>query len=106
MVASDIASGAIFRKVTKGQTLIDNALAASSVPRLLKKVVRSAEILTDRGSRHSLRGGPLYKRRPSRSILGQTNHRSLDTLRDYIRTATVFLDNSAEFLDLEEETSE
>ena len=38
---------------------------------------------------------------PDRTIIRQTGHKRTETLDTYVRTATVFVDNSADYLDLD-----
>ena len=104
MVAAKINTGAVFRKVTRGQTITDTPLVGDSIARLLKKMATNAGIPTTNISGHSLRAGhcttAAQNGAPDRYIMDQTGHTSLDTLNGYIRPATVFLNNSADYLDL------
>ena len=104
LVAAEISDGPVFRKVTKDQTITTNGLAAPSIAYILKKMATAAGLPADRISGHSLRAGhattAAKNGAPDRVIMNQTGHKSVDTLNGYIRPATVFTDNSAEYLDL------
>jgi hypothetical protein len=61
----------------------------------------------DRLAGRSLRAGhattAAQNRAPDRTIIRKTSHRRLETLDGYMRPATVFIDNSARFLGLDDQ---
>jgi integrase len=58
---------------------------------VVKKLIAKAGIPGDYAG-HSLRAGAGV---PERAIMAQTGHRSLATLRKYIREGSLFLENAA-----------
>jgi site-specific recombinase XerD len=110
LTAAGITDGPIFRRVTRYQTVGASALSGASVARIVKRAARDAGIPPDRLAGHSLRAGhattAAQNRAPDRTIMRRTGHRRLETLDGYIRPATVFIDNSARFLGLDEDAQQ
>jgi site-specific recombinase XerD len=104
--AAAITSGAVFRKVTRYQTVTTAALTPAAVALIVKRTATAAGIPAQRLAGHSLRAGhattAASNGAPDRVIMRQTGHKSVDTLEGYIRPAMVLADNSARYLDLGE----
>jgi site-specific recombinase XerD len=107
LTAADITEGPIFRRVTRYQTVGTKALTGAAVAQIIKRTARAAGIPADRLAGHSLRAGhatvAAENDAPDRTIMRQTGHKRTETLDIYIRPATVFKDNSASYLGLDEE---
>ena len=105
LAAASITEGPIFRRVSRYQTLGARALAPATVATIVKRCAAAAGIPPDRLSGHSLRAGhattAARNGAPDRTIMRQTGHKRTETLDTYVRTATVFVDNSADYLDLD-----
>ena len=73
--------------------------------KIVERCAAAAGIPPDRLSGHSLRAGhattAARNGAPDRTIMRQTGHKRTETLDTYVRTATVFVDNSADYLDLD-----
>ena len=104
LAAASITEGPIFRRVSRYQTLGARALAPATVATIVKRCAAAAGIPPDRLSGHSLRAGhattAARNGAPDRTIMRQTGHKRTETLDSYVRPATVFVDNSADYLDL------
>lgn len=74
------------------------------VAQFIKRTTCAAGIPADRLAGHSLRAGhttaAAQNGAPDRTIMRQTGHKRTETLDGYIRPATVFKDNSATYLGL------
>lgn len=110
LTAAHITQGPLFRRVTRYQTLGTNALTGAAVAQIIKRTARAAGIPADRLAGHSLRAGhattAAQHGAPDRTIMRQTGHKRTETLDGYIRPATVFKDNSATYLGLDQDPSE
>ena len=73
--------------------------------KIVERCAAAAGIPPDRLSGHSLRAGhattAARNGAPDRTIMRQTGLKRTETLDTYVRTATVFVDNSADYLDLD-----
>ena len=107
--AAEISDGPVFRRVTRYQTPGARALSADAVAKIVKRTAAAAGIPPDRLSGHSLRAGHATTAAgngaPDRTIMRQTGHKRTETLDQYVRPATMFLDNSAEYLDLDSDST-
>lgn len=96
-----IAEGPLFRAIC-GTTVRANRLSDKAVARLVKRAVAATGQNPNAFSGHSLRAGfatsAARAGRSERSIMRQTGHRSVETLRSYIREGEIFTDNAAEGL--------
>ena len=110
LTAAEISTGPVFRRVTRWDTVGELPLAGGSIAKILKRLAVRADIPPDRIAGHSLRAGhattAAENGAPDRSIMNQTGHKSVDTLNGYVRPATVFIDNSATYLDLDADVDE
>ncbi len=104
LTVAGITEGPIFRRVTRYQTIGTKALSPGSVALIIKKRAQAASLPVDRLSGHSLRAGHATTAAKNgatdRTIMRQTGHKRTETLDGYVRPATLFLDNSADYLDL------
>jgi site-specific recombinase XerD len=85
-------SGPLFRPINRhGQRLTDRSVAL-----IVKRRAGQAGLETASLAGHSLRSGLAAAAGVSeRAIMAQTGHRSLSTLRKYIRSGPLFLENAA-----------
>jgi hypothetical protein len=91
------ADGPLFRAVDRHGRIHPTRLTAQSVALVVKKLIANAGIPADYAG-HSLRAGLATAAAagvPERAIMAQTGHRSLATLRKYIREGSLFLENAA-----------
>ena len=95
---SNINSGPLFRRFTKGSVLSKNRLSDQTVSILIKKYLRIAGVDSKDYSGHSLRSGFATTAAESgaeeRSIMNMTGHKSTEMVRRYIREANLFKNNA------------
>ncbi len=95
---SNINSGPIFRRFTKGANLSVNRLTDQTVVLLIKKYLKLAGIENANYSGHSLRSGFATVAADSgadeRSIMAMTGHKTTQMVRRYIREANIFKNNA------------
>jgi site-specific recombinase XerD len=95
---SNINSGPLFRRFTKGSKLTDNRLTDQTVALLIKKYLNLAGIDNKNYSGHSLRSGFATTAAESgaeeRSIMAMTGHKSTEMVRRYIKEANLFKNNA------------
>ena len=95
---SNIESGPLFRRFSKGSKLTDNRLTDQTVALLLKKYLKLAGIESKNYSGHSLRSGFATSAAESgaeeRSIMAMTGHKSTEMVRRYIKEANLFKNNA------------
>jgi len=91
--------GPLFRGINRHGRLAAGRLTAQSVALVVKRLAAQAGMETRNLAGHSLRAGLATAAAaagvPERSIMAQTGHRSLATLRKYIRQGSLFLENAA-----------
>jgi site-specific recombinase XerD len=99
-----ITAGPLFRAVDRHGLASDKALHADSVAYLVKRAAGRAGLETMEYAGHSLRAGlatqAAMNGASELAIMKQTGHRSLATVRKYIREGTLFRDNAATKLGL------
>ncbi|NCB25778.1 MAG: site-specific integrase [Bacteroidia bacterium] len=99
--ASGITSGAIFRRVRKGDKLTDERLTGKAVALVVKGRAKKAGISLDL-SAHSLRSGfitsALEKDAPERQVMNQTGHKSTTVMRSYNQRKNAMSDNAMAIL--------
>jgi integrase len=102
--AAAISAGPLFRAVDQLGMVSAQALAADSVAWIVKRAVRRAGMEPAEYSGHSLRSGlatqAAMNGASELAIMKQTGHRSLATVRKYIRDGALFRDNAATKLGL------
>ena len=95
---SNISSGALFRRFSKGSKLSENRLTDQTVALLIKKYLKLAGIDNKNYSGHSLRSGFATSAAESgaeeRSIMAMTGHKSTEMVRRYIKEANLFKNNA------------
>jgi site-specific recombinase XerD len=95
---SDISSGPLFRRFSKGSKLMQNRLSDQTVALLIKKYLKLAGIDNKNYSGHSLRSGFATSAAESgaeeRSIMAMTGHKSTEMVRRYIKEANLFKNNA------------
>ena len=91
--------GPVFRAINRHGQLAGRRLTAQSVALVIKRLAAAAGMETKDLAGHSLRAGLATAAAaagvPERAIMAQTGHRSLATLRKYIREGSLFLENAA-----------
>ena len=95
---SNIHSGPIFRRFSKGLSLTDKRLTDQSVVLLIKEYLNLAGIENKNFAGHSLRSGfatvAAEFGADERSIMAMTGHKSTQMVRRYIREANIFKNNA------------
>jgi len=95
---SQINSGPLFRRFSKGAKLTEMRLTDQTVALIVKKYLQLAGIDSKNYSGHSLRSGFATSAADSgaeeRSIMAMTGHKSTEMVRRYIREANLFKNNA------------
>ena len=95
---SQIKSGPIFRRFSKGLSLTNKRLSDQSVVLLIKEYLNKAGIENKNYSGHSLRSGfatvAAEAGADERSIMAMTGHKTTQMVRRYIREANIFKNNA------------
>jgi len=95
---SNIKSGPLFRRFSKGSKLTENRLTDQTVALLIKQYLKIAGIDGKNYSGHSLRSGFATSAAESgaeeRSIMAMTGHKSTEMVRRYIKEANLFKNNA------------
>ena len=95
---SKINSGPIFRRFSKGLSLVNKRLTDQSVVLLIKEYLNLAGIDNKNFSGHSLRSGFATVAAESgadeRSIMAMTGHKTTEMVRRYIKEANLFKNNA------------
>jgi site-specific recombinase XerD len=102
--ASGIVEGPLFRGVNRHEQLQDGRLTDKSVALIIKRAAERAGMDPARYAGHSLRSGLATAAADGgaseRSIMRQTGHTSVLTVRRYIRAGSLFRENAAAYLGL------
>ena len=95
---SNIRSGSLFRRISKGSKLLDSRLTDQTVALLIKKYLKKAGLDNTNYSGHSLRSGFATSAAESgveeRNIMAMTGHKSTEMVRRYIKEANLFNNNA------------
>ena len=95
---SNIKSGPLFRRFSKGSKLTENRLTDQTIALLIKGYLKLAGIDNNNYSAHSLRSGFATSAAESgaeeRSIMAMTGHKSAEMVRRYIKEANLFKNNA------------
>ena len=95
---SNINSGSLFRRFSKGLKLTENRLTDQTVALLIKEYLTLAGINSKNYSGHSLRSGFATSAAESgaeeRSIMAMTGHKTTQMVRRYIKEANLFKNNA------------
>jgi site-specific recombinase XerD len=96
--AAQIESGAIFRRVTKGNKVTEDRLTNQSVALVIKRLAMRAGLMASQYAGHSLRSGFLTSAAARRASIfkmaAQSRHKSLDVLSGYVRAQELFEDHA------------
>jgi integrase len=100
LALSELVAGPVWRDVDRWGNLSSERLSTRGVTRAVRRAVARTEMDPEHLSSHSLRAGFATSAAAAgaseRSIAAQTRHRSMATLRRYIRLATAFDDNAVD----------
>ena len=95
---SNINSGPLFRRFSKGSKLSENRLTDQTVALIIKSYLQLAGVDSTNYSGHSLRSGFATSAAESgakeRSIMAMTGHKSTEMVRRYIKEANLFKNNA------------
>jgi site-specific recombinase XerD len=95
---SELTMGPLWRGVDRWGNLYSERLSTRGVTRAIRRAAARTEMDAEHLSSHSLRAGFATSAAAAgaseRSIAAQTRHRSMQTLRRYIRMATAFDENA------------
>ena len=95
---SEINSGPLFRRFSKGSKLTEKRLTDQTVALIIKKYLNLAGLDSKNYSGHSLRSGFATSAAESgaeeRSIMAMTGHKSTEMVRRYIKEANLFKNNA------------
>lgn len=98
MTAGGINRGALFRPITKGGNLRDMAISDKSIAEIVKRYAESAGLNPDEFSGHSLRSGFITSAAEAGAnlfkIMDISRHKSVQTVRGYVRNAELFKDHA------------
>ena len=98
--AAAITTGAVFRRLYRGDTVGTSRLTAQSVALIIKELAQKLGLDARRYAGHSLRSGFLTSAARRRASLfkmaDQSRHRSLDVLREYVRNEERFEDHAGD----------
>ena len=101
---ADVQNGPIFRPITRHGYIGTRAMTGGSVARVIKGYVEEAGLNPTVYSGHSARAGFITTAAlagaSERQISRVSRHRSMESLRGYVRTATVFQDTAAAMVGL------
>jgi integrase len=99
MASSGITDGPLFRPINRHGRLASRRLSSGAVAEIVKRYAAAAGMDAALFAGHSLRSGlatsAAMAGASERSIMMQTGHRSLTTLRRYIRDGSLFRENAA-----------
>lgn len=102
--AAEIRSGPLFRSVNRHGHVLANRLSGEGVAIVVKRYVEKLGYDPGQFAGHSLRAGLATSAaaagKSERAIMNQTGHRSVTTVRRYIRDGNLFRENAAEGLGL------
>jgi integrase len=96
--AAGIVSGSLFRPINKSGTVAASRLTCRSVANIVKEYAGRAGFDAAIFSAHSLRSGFLTSAAAKGAsifkMMDQSGHKSIDTLRGYVRDAELFKDHA------------
>jgi len=96
---SDITTGAIFRGIDRHGNISNKRLTGKAVSLVIKRIAKNIGLAPEKFAGHSLRSGLATQASISGAseieIMNQTGHRSIVTLRRYIRDGNLFRQNAA-----------
>ena len=93
------AEGSLFRPIDRFSRVSPQRLSGAAIAEIVKRYVEAAGLDATKFAGHSLRSGLATSAAAAgaseRSIMNQTGHRSLATVRKYIRDGSLFRENAA-----------
>ncbi|NCB40060.1 MAG: site-specific integrase [Erysipelotrichia bacterium] len=99
LTVSGITSGAIFRSIDRHGNVSNKRLSGKAVSLVIKRIAKEVGLDPKKFAGHSLRAGLATQASISGAteieIMNQTGHRSINTLRRYIRDGNLFRQNAA-----------
>lgn len=102
--ASGITEGPLFRPITRHGKMATERLSSKAVAGIVKRYVKGIGLDAAEFGGHSLRSGlatsAAMAGASERAIMNQTGHRSVVTVRRYIRDGSLFRENAAAILGL------
>lgn len=102
MEAAGIESGPLFRRMVKGGTVRPEALTPHSIGQIVKFYAKKAGYKAEDFGGHSLRAGFLTSAAENGAsmfrMMDVSRHKSVDTVRGYVRRAEEFQDHAGEGL--------
>jgi len=102
LAEAGVTAGPLFRAVGRQGVAGGSRLSDRAVARIVKRHASAAGIDAAEVAGHSLRSGlattAAYAGKSERAIMNQTGHKSVQTVRQYIRTGSLFRENAAEGL--------
>ena len=97
--AAKISSGPLFRSVNRHGQVLPRRLSGEGVAMVVKRYIEKLGYDPARFAAHSLRAGLATSAaaagKSERAIMNQTGHRSVTTVRRYIRDGNLFRENAA-----------
>jgi len=95
---SGITAGPLFRPIGKGSRVFDSRLSGSAVANVVKASAKRLGLRIEDFSGHSLRSGFLTSAAARGAsifkMMDVSRHKSMDTLRGYVRDAELFRDHA------------
>lgn len=95
-----LSEGPVFRRLTRSDALTADPITDKTVARLVKTCATAAHLDPSIYSGHSLRAGFLTEAAAKRASLfkmrDHSRHKSMDTVADYVRDASMFDDHAGE----------
>ena len=96
--AAGVTSGPVFRRIRRGNHLTDQRLTAQTICRLVKDHAAKLGLDPKQYGAHSMRAGFLTSAAAKGAnlfkMMDVSRHKSVDTLRDYVRSADAFRDHA------------
>ena len=96
--AAGITEGALFRPITKGGNLREQAISDKSIAETVKKYAQLAGLDPDQFAGHSLRSGFITSAAEAGAnlfkIMDVSRHKSVQTVKGYVRNAEMFKDHA------------
>jgi site-specific recombinase XerD len=96
--AANITSGALFRRIRRGNHITDHRLGAQTICRIVKDHAAKLGLDPKQYGAHSMRAGFLTSAAAKGANLFKmmdiSRHKSVDTLRGYVRSADAFRDHA------------
>ena len=98
--ASGITEGPLFRAIDRHGNVLPEPLSTRSIAETVKKYARRSGLDADQFSAHSLRAGFITSAAKTGAglfkIMDVSRHRSVETVRGYVRDAELFKDHAGQ----------